>query len=58
MFIMHYSYTFQIYHFEEHHKGYLDLSKETMFRFGTGSSVIKPRRYIPKMMQTIRIYHR
>jgi hypothetical protein len=29
-----------------------------MFRFGTGSSVIKPRRYIPKMMQTIRIYHR
>jgi hypothetical protein len=38
MFIMHYSYTFQVYDFEEQHKGYLDLLKETMFPFGTGSS--------------------
>ena len=45
MFIMHYSYTFQVYHFEEHHKGYLDLLKETMFPFGTGSSVTSQRRY-------------
>ena len=38
MFIMHYSYTFQACHFEKHHSGYLNLSKETMFPFGTGSS--------------------
>jgi hypothetical protein len=45
MFIMHYSYTFQVYHFEEHHKGYFNLSRETMFPFGTGSSVTTRERY-------------
>ena len=28
MFIMHYSYSFQVYHFEEHHMGYLGLLKD------------------------------
>jgi putative transposase len=37
-------YFFQVYHFEKHHKGYLNLSKETMFQFGTGSSATKPRK--------------
>jgi putative transposase len=30
---------------EEHHKGYLDLLKETMLPFGTGSSATSQRRY-------------
>jgi hypothetical protein len=53
MFIMHYSYTFQVYHFEEHHKGYLDLSRETMIAFGTGSSATSQRRLQTKEIQTI-----
>ena len=31
MFITPYSCTFQAYHFEKHHKTYLNLSKEIMF---------------------------
>ena len=31
MFITPYSCTFQVYHFENYHKGYLNLSKEIMF---------------------------
>jgi transposase-like protein len=45
MFIMHYSYTFQAYHFEKHHNVDLDLSKEIMFPFGTGSSATSQRIY-------------
>ena len=46
MFITYYTYTFfQVYHFEKHHKGYLNLSKETMFLFGTGSSDTSQGKY-------------
>jgi transposase-like protein len=45
MFITPYSCTFQAYHFEKHHKGYLNLSKEIMFQFGTGFSVTSRGRY-------------
>ena len=45
MYITHYSYTFQVYHFEKHHKGYLDLSRETIFPFGTGSSDTSQGKY-------------
>jgi hypothetical protein len=37
--------TFQPYHFEKHHKGYLNSSKESMFPFGIGSSVTSGKRY-------------
>jgi hypothetical protein len=38
MFTTHYSYTFEAYPFEKHNNGYLNLSKETKFPCGTGSS--------------------
>ena len=45
---MHYSYTFQACHFEKHHSGYLNLSKETMFPFWNWIQRYKPR----KILQT------
>src|SRR2546421_10199493 len=45
---MHYSYTFQVYRFEKHHKGYLSLSQGTTFPFGIGFSATNQRRYYSK----------
>jgi transposase-like protein len=42
---MRYSYTFQVYRFEIHRKGYLNLSQGTTFPFGIGFSATSQRRY-------------
>jgi len=39
---------FSGYHFEKHHKGYPNLSKETTFPFGIGFSATSQRRYYSK----------
>ena len=54
MFIMHYSYTFQVYHFEEHHKGYLDLFKRNHASIWNWIQRYKPKKILQtKEMQTI-----
>jgi len=42
---MPYSYTFQVYRFEKHRKGYLNLSQGTTFPFGIGFNATNQRRY-------------
>jgi hypothetical protein len=38
-------YFFQIYHFEKHHKGYINLSKEIMSLLGIGFNDTSQRGY-------------
>ena len=49
MFITHYTYTFQVYHFEKHHNIYLHLLKEIMFPYGIGfGSGYRPEKIFQK----------
>jgi DDE domain len=48
MFITHYTYTFQVYHFEKHHNIYLPLLKEIMFPYGIGFSSTDQKKIFQK----------
>jgi hypothetical protein len=43
--IMHYSYTFQVCHWERHRNGCLNLLREIIFLFGIGFNGTSQRRY-------------
>ena len=49
IFITHYTYTFQVHHFEKHHNIYLHLLTEIMFPYGIGFSVTDHQKYFKRI---------